>query len=64
MSLQVIIRGKTTYGKTRAEQESNLRKDGFTGMSDENYDRLKHAEKKLGVKTGFIRQTDIPDLSR
>jgi hypothetical protein len=59
MGLQIIIKGKTSYGRTRAEQESNLRKDGMFGMTEENYDKLKFVEKKLGVKRGFIRQTDL-----
>lgn len=59
MSFQIIIRGKNKYGKTRVEQESNLRRDGFTGMTDENYDKAKYVEKKLGAKGGFLRQTDL-----
>jgi len=62
MGLQIIIRGKNKYGKTRFEQESNLRKDGFTGMKDENLDKLKYVEKKLGIKGGFIRQTDLEKI--
>lgn len=62
MSLQIIIKGKNKYGKTRSEQESNLRKDGFTGMKDENFDKLKYVEKKLGIKGGFIRQTDLEKI--
>lgn len=59
MSLQIIIKGKSKYGRTRAEQEDNLRKDGYFGMTDENLDKCKHVEKKLGVKDGFIRQADL-----
>lgn len=63
MALQIIIRGKTTYGKTRSEQESNLRKEGFKGMSDENYEKCKWAEKKIkethGSTENFLRQTDL-----
>jgi hypothetical protein len=55
MSLQIIIKGKNKYGKTRAEQESNLRKDGLSGLSDQDYDKCKWAEKKVGLKDGFIR---------
>ena len=62
MGLQIIIRGKNKYGKTRAEQESNLRKDGFTGMKDENFDKCKWVEKKTGIKGGFIRQTDLEQI--
>ncbi len=59
MSFQIIIRGKNKYGKTRVEQESNLRKDGFIGMNDENFDKCKWIEKKIGIKGGFIRQSDL-----
>jgi hypothetical protein len=62
MTLQIIIRGKNKYGKTRTEQESNLRKDGFTGMSDENFDKAKYVEKKAGFKNGFLRQTDLENV--
>lgn len=48
-----------TYGKTRLEQEKNLRKDGLGSMSDEQFDKLKYAEKRLGIKRGFIRQSDL-----
>lgn len=60
--MNIIIRGKTKYGKTRAEQESNLRKDGYVGMSDENFDKAKHVEKKLGLKQGFIRQANLEEV--
>jgi hypothetical protein len=59
MSVGLIVRGKTKYGKTRAEQESNLRKDGRSSMSDENFDKLRFCEKKLGIKQGFIGQAGI-----
>jgi len=63
MSLQIIIKGKSTYGKTRSEQEENLRKDGFKGMDDINLDRCKWMEKKSKEKTGsskgFIDQASI-----
>lgn len=55
MTLQIIIKGKNKYGKTRSEQESNLRKDGFQGMSDENFDKAKWLEKKANIKQGFLR---------
>jgi len=62
MSLQIIIRGKNKYGKTRFEQESNLRKDGLASMSDENLDKLKYLEKVTELKEGFVRQTDIEKI--
>ena len=62
MSLQIIIKGKNHYGRSRAEQEANLRKDGYVGMKDENFDRAKFIEKRTGYK-GFIPQTHIKDFS-
>ena len=47
--MEIIIRGKNEQhklGKTRSEQETNLRKEwGFT-MSDEQLDKCKWLEKK------------------
>jgi hypothetical protein len=59
MGLQIIIRGKSKYGKTRSEQEENLRKDGHATMSEEKLDKLKHLERKTETKKGFFRQIDI-----
>ena len=58
MSFQIIIKGKNRYGRSRAEQEANLRKDGYVGMSDENFDRAKWIEKRVGFK-GFVPQTVV-----
>jgi len=55
MTFQIIIRGKNKYGKTRAEQESNLRKDGLKSMTEQNWDKCKWIEKKEGLKHGFIK---------
>jgi len=56
----IIIKGKTKFGKTRSEQEANLRKEGMRSLSDEQLDHMKFVEKKLKDKTGstqnFIRQ--------
>jgi len=60
--MEFIIKNKNTYGKTRVEQESNLRKDGMVGMSDENFEKAKYIEKKMGIKSGFLRQEDISRL--
>lgn len=55
---------KAKYGKTRSEQESNLRKDGFSTMSNENLDKLKYLEKKFDIKKGFINQGEIERRAR
>jgi hypothetical protein len=62
MGLQIIIRKSNSYGKSRAEQESNLRKDGFKSMPDESFDRTKFLAKKTGYK-GFVPQGSIKDFT-
>lgn len=62
MTFQIIIKGKNTYGKTRAEQEDNLRKDGLKGMSEENHDKCKWLEKKYGIKHGFTPSPDLENI--
>ena len=59
MTFQIIIKGKNSYGKTRSEQEDNLRKDGLKGMSEENHDKCKWVEKKYGIKGGFTPSDDL-----
>jgi hypothetical protein len=54
MPLEIIIKGKNCYGKTRSEQEENLRKDGMKAMTDGELSKLKWAEKKLRLKSGYI----------
>lgn len=60
MSFHIIIKGKNHYGKSRAEQEANLRKDGYVGMSDEHFDKAKWVEKRIGYK-GFVPQPILSD---
>ena len=59
----IIIKGKTNMGKTRSEQEENLRKDWGSTMNDEQLSKLKHAEKKakeqMGSKENFFRLVDV-----
>jgi len=66
MSLQIIIRGKSSCGKTRSEQEENLRKEWGATMTDEQLDKLKFIERKqkekIGAKKSFIRAVDIDKL--
>ena len=62
MTFQIIIKGKNKYGKTRAEQEANLRKDGFQGMSDKDFDKCKWVEEKAGLKHGFLRGSFLNDV--
>lgn len=59
----IIIKGKNKIGKTRSEQEVNMRKEWGGTMTDENLDKLKFLEKKVKQATGssrnFLRQTDV-----
>lgn len=63
--VEIIIKGKrpTKIGKTRSEQEINIRKEWDGTMSEENLDKLKFAEKKVkeevGSKENFISQIEI-----
>jgi hypothetical protein len=55
-----IIKGKTKFGRTRSEQEANLRKEGMRSLSDEQLDHMKFIEKRMKEQTGskdnFVRQ--------
>lgn len=57
--MHIIVKGKHDhFGKTRSEQEKNLRKEwGFT-LSDEQLDKLEYIERKKrdhdGSKKNFI----------
>jgi hypothetical protein len=47
--MEIIIRGKDEHqklGRTRSEQEANLRKEWGSTMSDEQLDKCKWLEKK------------------
>jgi len=61
--MEIIIRGSSSFGKTRSEQEVNIRKEWGSTMTDEHLDKLKHLERKqkeiFGTSNGFARQTDI-----
>lgn len=51
--MEIIIRGKHDhFGKTRSEQESNLRKEWGSTMTDEQLDKLKFLERRRKDKTG------------
>jgi hypothetical protein len=62
--MYIIIKGKHDHvGKTRSEQEMNLRKEWGSTMDDGQLDKLKFLEKKIKDKTGakknFITGIDI-----
>jgi hypothetical protein len=53
----IIIHRRDEVGKTRSEQERNLRKHwGMQTMSDEQLDKLKYIEKKRKEQWGFDKQ--------
>lgn len=62
--MNIIIKGKhDNFGKTRSEQERNMRKEWGRTMSDVQLDKLKYIEKKAKEQTGstknFITGQDI-----
>ncbi|MFA6064067.1 MAG: hypothetical protein WC736_15870 [Gallionella sp.] len=62
--MHIIIKGKHDhFGKTRSEQETNMRKEWGTTMTDGQLDKLKFIERKIKDKTGmtknFITGIDI-----
>ncbi len=62
----IIIKGKNSqhkFGRTRSEQETNMRKEWGHTMTDEQLDKLKFLEKKRknydGSTKNFVRGQDI-----
>uniref|UniRef100_A0A6M3J743 Uncharacterized protein n=1 Tax=viral metagenome TaxID=1070528 RepID=A0A6M3J743_9ZZZZ len=52
--MHIIIRGKHDhFGKTRSEQETNMRKEWGRTITDEQLDKLKFIERKTKEKTGM-----------
>ncbi|HUW46168.1 MAG TPA: hypothetical protein VMW50_10295 [Dehalococcoidia bacterium] len=57
--MHIIIKGNEhdKFGKTRSEQEENMRKEWGQTMTDSQLDKLKYIERKerefLGKKKGF-----------
>jgi len=48
----IIIPKPDRFGKTRSEQEENLRKEWGQTLTDEQLDKCKYLERKLKEKTG------------
>jgi len=61
--MEIIIKGKVSMGKTRSEQETNIRKEWGSTMNDGQLDKTKFLEKKakqqLGMKQSFIKLTEV-----
>lgn len=56
--VEIIIRGKNKQhklGKTRSEQEENLRKEWGYTISDEQLDKLRFIEKKKNQADGSTK---------
>jgi hypothetical protein len=50
--MEIIIRGNAKFGRTRSEQEENLRKEGMRSLSDEQLDKCKFIERKIRDSCG------------
>lgn len=58
MSFHIIIKGKDKQhklGKTRSEQEKNIRKEWGSTMSDHQLHKLEKFEKTIKNRTGQIK---------
>lgn len=66
MSLQIIIKGKNKYGKTRAEIGENLRKDGISDhglfVSREDREKAEWLDKKEGLRK--LDNTELQKLRK
>uniref|UniRef100_A0A6M3L7Q2 Uncharacterized protein n=1 Tax=viral metagenome TaxID=1070528 RepID=A0A6M3L7Q2_9ZZZZ len=59
----IILRDRPyRYGKTRSEQEKNLRREGMATMTEEQLDKCKHLEKKSGWKKSFFDKSQIDEV--
>lgn len=62
----IIIKGKHNLGKTRSEQEENIRKEWGPTLKDDELDKIKFLEKKTKEKSGstrnFLHPTDADKL--
>lgn len=61
-----IITSKSKIGRTRSEQEENLRKEWGATITDEQLDKMKFVEKKArditGSRDNFIGAHDIDKI--
>ena len=51
-NVEIIIRGRTPFGKSRSEREENLRKEWGQTMTDDQLDKVKWLEKKVKEANG------------
>ncbi len=59
----IIIRKPGFFGRSRSEQEENLRKEGMASLTDEQLDKCKYLERKVeesvGAKKTYLKQYNI-----
>lgn len=63
----IIIKDKTSMGKTRSEQETNIRKEGWGHtLTDEQLAKCKYLERlvreKTGLRKNFFKQHHIDEV--
>lgn len=59
----IIIKDRPyRFGKTRSEQEGNLRKEGMATMTEGQLDRCKYLERKSGIKRSFFDKKEIDSV--
>ena len=59
----IIIKNKPyRFGKRRSEQERNLRKEGMATMTEEQLDKCKYLEKKVGLDRSFFDKSEIDKI--
>ena len=62
----IIIPKHDSFGKTRSEQEKNMRKEWGSTMTDGQLDKLKYHERKIkeatGSKKNFVRGHIIDEV--
>jgi hypothetical protein len=56
----IIIPKPNPFGKTRSEQEANIRKEWGQTVTDEQLDKIKFLEKRLKERTGSGRNFLTP----
>jgi len=56
----IITPKSSSFGKTRSEQETNIRKEWGQTITDEQLDKIKFLEKRLKERTGSDRSFLTP----
>ena len=53
--VDIIIRKPGSFGRSRSEQEENLRKEGMASLTEEQLDKCKYLEREVEKSTGAKR---------